>query len=111
MSTLVKKQTAELVGAQLGWAVAIADGKQPTWFEHNYPIHTVRINNKPFCPWCDWQHGGPIIERRWLDIVQALHERYGFGWVAVVAQEENKLVLFMRAFVESELGGTVEVPE
>lgn len=121
MSTMVKKRTAELVCAQLNWAVAVADGQKPVWFTHNRPEHTVRINNKPFNPDSDWKDGGPIIERERIELqLHACSE----GWWAGIRQPLSKnksggtiatgpipLIAAMRAFVASKLGEEVEVPE
>ncbi len=107
---VVKIKTADLIGAQLDWAVAMA-GKEWETAHLHYPTMTldprfqgVRIiqtsthgpvcqlvpNNpmrqdyQPFLPSQEWAHGGPIIERERIGIVPSvrLTDRCSKYWIA-----------------------------
>ena len=94
-------KTNELTGAALDWAVAKANG------------------NWAFLPdGCDayssdWAHGGPIIEREYIQLTIDL------GWIATrkegpaVSEEHGPtpLIAAMRCYVASCLGDEVDVPE
>lgn len=114
MTNMIKKRVAELEGAQLDWAVAVAEGIGPKWFDNNPPQHTVRINNHSFHPVEDWAKGGPIIERELIWLAAPMGMRV--QWSAAVdeatdsARGPTPLIAAMRAFVASKLGYEVEVP-
>lgn len=125
---MVKVKTADLVGAQLDFAVAQADGLRIEWRRTNIApgLHPMVVDGSgifrgPFPYSTCWRFGGPIIERERITIA---HEPSRGGWSAglVVASPtcdyfnwlgyaEVPLIAAMRAFVASKLGGEVEVPE
>lgn len=97
MTTMTKKRVADLVGAQLDWAVAMAGEEWKT--AHKYfptmtldptfggvtigeigyldnrhvcvllPNNPMRQDRQEFSPSTNWEHGGPIIEREEINIV------------------------------------------
>lgn len=137
---MVKIKTADLIGAQLDWAVAMASGKLGSddddevvlgmlyWCHGNNPEKVAgpsHINPNTgrhfgfFMPSRNWSHGGPIIERERITLA---HEPSRGGWSAGLASPtfdyfnflgyaEAPLVAAMRAFVASKLGDEVKVPE
>lgn len=110
-------KTADLVGAQLDWAVAKAmkPGTKPeiigsSCFRPGYKL--------PFCPSKNWQHGGPIIDRERISLSPSIRLIQGDAgyWIANMREAAGvesgptPLIAAMRAFVASKLGGEVEVP-
>ncbi len=93
-------KTSELTGAALDWAVIKSNG-----------------NYAPFPDGCDayssdWAHGGPIIEREYIQLTIDL------GWIATrregadvcEAHGPTPLIAAMRCYVASVLGDEVEIP-
>lgn len=118
--TMKKLPVSDLEGAQLIWAVAVAEGLKPRWFDMNKPANTVRIDNVSYFPWGNWSQGGPIIERE-----QIVYRHWASGqYEACVMTGEigvnrkrtavqfgqTLLIAAMRAFVASRCGSYVEVP-
>lgn len=122
-------KTSELIGDQLDFWVAKADGKMlfraPSfdaaadrwqWISdggnklHNLPLGEWQPSTK-------WAQGGPIIERERIGL-QWLGE--GKGWFAghcrppqpgvADGRGETPLIAAMRAFVAGKLGDEVELP-
>ena len=95
-------KTAELTDAALDWAVAAIEAN--VW---GY-----------FSPSTNWTHGGPIIEREWINVVK--HES-GAYWQAASerwmlddghpSEGPTPLIAAMRCFVASKLGDDIEIPE
>jgi hypothetical protein len=97
-------KTSELTGAALNWAVNYAEGLRGIFAPVEY---------------CDkWSDGGPIIEREGIDICTSIRG----GWIATLlidcednevvrGEGETCLIAAMRCYVESKLGGEVNVPE
>lgn len=128
MSTMVKKRTAELVGAQLDWAVALAlgakivdhYGRAKLQWDGACAVMDV-LKNTSMIPTpnysTEWGRGGPIIER---ERIRVRPMRQGPLWFAEVdlpnhfspvMEGPTPLIAAMRAFVASKLGDEVEVPE
>lgn len=118
MTTMVRKRVAELEGAQLDAAVAIAEGLTV----RARPGGTYHAKGDSMVPWysvprysVEWVRGGPIIEREriWLAAPIGLRPM----WSASVGDDTDcvlgptPLIAAMRAFVASKLGDEVEVPE
>jgi hypothetical protein len=71
-----------------------------------------------FSPSTSWAHGGPIIEREWINV--AKHES-GAYWQAASerwmlddghpSEGPTPLIAAMRCFVASKLGDDIEIPE
>ena len=124
-------KTSELTGAALDWAVAkcefvVGRIKMPAFAE----LEKVRIiiynqDNTPeaggvwFSPSTDWAQGGPIIERKKINlamerenlwVAQIFAEPY-YRRVVYTASSDNPLAAAMRCFVASKLGDEVEIPE
>ena len=108
----MKIKTSELTGAALDWAVAkcVDDG-----------FANFVAAGWPYDPSTNWEQGGPIIERKRIQITT---ER-GRGWVAsspyaveiggyrkyIFTYGLTPLIAAMRCHVTSELGDEVEVPD
>lgn len=126
---MVKIKTADLIGAQLDWAVELANGAELV-DDYGRPklkrkgscavMDVLKNNGYITTPnySTDWSNSGPIIERERIAVgsnhVQ-LDARRREGWCA---QAEGRfcdgptpLIAAMRAFVASKLGDEVEVPE
>jgi hypothetical protein len=97
-------KTSELIGMQLDWAVAKAEG---------YPDEDISVD------WnysTDWRLGGSLIEREGIQI-----QKHRSGWVALpedaqFSEEEYQegptiLIAAMRCYVASKLGDEVEIPD
>ena len=100
-------KTSELTGAALDWAVAECEGFDRT------------INYAPSFS-TDWQHGGEIIEREWLDVTPWPNESdEDRRWQCVQYDTHGyvssfgftPLVAAMRCYVASQLGDEIELPE
>jgi hypothetical protein len=116
-------KTSELTGAALDWAVAKCEGIELENGCYNRLLVDGRMSKGqsmlvPFKPSADWQQGGAIIEREWINIVKNESGKY---WQAASEKwmlndghpciGETPLIAAMRCYVESELGDDVEVPE
>ena len=105
----MKTKTSELQGCALDWAVAkceVGDAINDIDDPHFYST--------------DWAQGGPIIEREWLDVTPWPNEsREDMRWHCQQHDTANDfaqygptlLIAAMRAYVASQLGGEVELPE
>ena len=116
MTTMTKKRVADLVGAQLDWAVGFADGRRVvTWDAKQIPEPIDCA--LPFSS--DWSCGGPIIEREEINIVAPSLDSVEWERLWSADQHERQeiyygptpLIAAMRAFCASKLGDEVEVPE
>jgi len=111
---MIKKRVAELEGAQLDWAVAMALGHKVT----HTTWSTLMFSS-------DWSAGGPIIEREHIEILYFGNRGGETPWEAQIGCDTHyidqgvgeaiagrtPLQAAMRAFVASKLGDEVEVPE
>ena len=101
-------KTNELTRTALDWTVAVAEGHDMEFFQ------VVDA----FMPSIDWQEGGPIIEREWLDVTPWPNESdEDFRWqckqhdsIECVAFGPTPLIAAMRCYVASMMGEEVEVP-
>lgn len=125
----MKHKTAELEGALLDAAVALAVG-------YEFDVLTIGTVNPRaecqavlpgedgqeywtrFAPSQSWEEGGPIIEREQIELT---HDRdwredgeFGRVWQGSVALKhydgDTPLIAAMRAYVASKLGEEVELP-
>lgn len=106
----IKIKTSDLTGATLDWAVAKCEGKENTW---------GRSKLKPYEYYrgqaysTDWAKGGPIIEREKI----AIDCDDEGSWVAsynakpVAYYGPTPLIAAMRAFVASQFGDEVDIPD
>ena len=116
----MKLKTTELQGAALDWAVANCEGELS---QHGGQVHLVESKVRfyedtldiQYTPSTNWAQGGPIIERQRISTQTT--EDY---WDADLTTEsgafiqsigDTPLVAAMRAYVASQLGGEVELPE
>jgi hypothetical protein len=114
--------TAELSGAALNWAVAMAEGWQHVTAQDNggeYPWLAKDgkyQDPKHYRPTTNWMQGGPIIEQEKIATRFDLEEQ---EWQAAIAAEDEwvygwgttPLVAAMRCYVASKLGNEVQLPE
>ena len=107
----MKIKISEATPLQLDYIVSTTLGTGTYWQSHEFMAS--------FSPTTDWAHGGPIIEREGISLVQ---EGDSSPWVGSVydytAQDWHKhtpgptpLIAAMRCYVASKLGDEVEVPE
>ena len=132
---MTKKRVAELEGAQLDWAVAVASGEPlsvDAWQSSDKPgtlpfvmVGTGEGDKRVYYPSSSWCHGGQIIERERIGLASQKNlEGSAWEWVACKGGYDNSyhtncvhmvaatpLIAAMRAFVASKLGDEVEVPE
>lgn len=123
----MKHKTAELDGALLDAAVAMAEGMEPSVQPYrvtgDFGITFVRP--EPVCvaggghfePSTDWRIGGPIIEREQITVApQIVTADLSEGWAAWFGCHDHEqqgptpLIAAMRAYVASRLGAEVELP-
>lgn len=115
----MKYKVAELTGALLDAAVVKAENNFDIEWIDGAPYFYARAGHERynerervfFEPSADWEDGGPIIEREWASIrnaLEALHD--GIYWPRSIAlASPNTLQTFMRAYVFSRLGSEVEL--
>lgn len=116
-------QTKDLTGAQLDWAVAVAEGKHAAvskdWGNAGIndlgrcSIAHVNWNcAKYFEPSKNWGHGGPIIEREMLGIMPVSDATWRAGDVdGANGYGPTPLIAAMRCYVTAKLGEEVDVPD
>lgn len=99
-------KTAELTGEALDRAVAQAMGRKDTdfgWWWDN------------FKPSTDWAQGGPIIERKKIELVPSVDGKVWYAESldrkARVERCPTPLIAAMRCYVASKLGDEVDLPE
>jgi len=128
VNTTTKKRVAELEGAQLDWAVAVASGEPlsvDAWQSSDKPgtlpfvmVGTGEGDKRVYYPSSSWCHGGPIIECERIDL-EWWDEENAIQWWAQISEPAERaveingqtpLIAAMRAFVASKLGDEVEVP-
>lgn len=130
---MIKVKTSDLIGAQLDWAVAVAEGLHPlppstkphaSCVVMAYPDEpSIDQGRYLYGPSHRWECGGRIIDREQIATEPHAHfvENESRGlWRAVLfynggedysADGQTALIAAMRAFVGSRLGDEVEVPE
>ena len=121
-------KTNELIGMQLDWAVARAEGLLDKQGANTLPAVTladgrvmITMKDSPYCPSSDWAQCGPIIEQekiewQYLPAVDPSH-RYGarkpsHGGIlpTYCVDGPTILVAAMRCYVASKLGDEVSIP-
>ncbi len=100
----MKKRADELIGAELDYAVAVAEGIPADVVQHLQ-------GNRLFSYSTEWEAGGPIIRRERI----ALLPEDGGHWSARIIRGQysagpTELIAAMRAFVASRLGNEIEIP-
>jgi len=97
-------KTSELSGAQLDWAVAVAEGLPFKGMVVDEELNPLRYHN-------DWKSAGSIIEREGI----ALYLYSDSEWNAHVGGKESvgltPLIAAMRCYVASKLGDEIEIPK
>jgi hypothetical protein len=63
---------------------------------------------RTFSPSEDWSQAGPLITNDWFAIEDTLMGWFGPDWMRVPAIKQSPLIWFMRAYVASQFGDTVE---
>lgn len=126
----MKHKTAELEGALLDAAVALAEGHAELHFDARFGEWRSRdpetLELSPFASWStSWAHGGPLIEREKITV--AVVGRQSDWWFAELEgggldsgvevgygefQQEGPtpLIAAMRSYVASKFGEEVELP-
>lgn len=113
----MKVKTSELIGDQLDYFTAVAIGeKNPQGglgggcvVSHGHTMHR-------FYPSCEWQHGGPLIEKYNISISDCDDE-----WIASIMNADGDyaalvngarpLIAACRAVVAAKLGDEVDIPD
>lgn len=133
----VKVKTAELEGAALDWAVAVADGKQAILWDEccGYgvgappecccnPVIVVVVNQSNWSPSTDWSQGGPLLDLHCKsfgcvqDGKDTTWRSFGYGngepshpnRQMRLASGPSILIAACRAIVAAKLGAEVEIP-
>ncbi|KPW25779.1 Uncharacterized protein ALO83_00997 [Pseudomonas cannabina pv. alisalensis] len=126
MTEFAEVKTADLLGAALDWAVAIAEGwesdrpqdgqlKMP-WLSIDLRVvagadRMVHPANR-FNPSTDWSQGGPLIEKYRIDFAQYADQVEAFSQIRSPGSKGGTyLIAACRAIVASVLGETVSVPK
>ncbi len=103
-------KTSDLTGVALDWAVADCEG-------HDFPSADAVCGI--FNPSTYWAHGGPIIEREWLDITPWPNESdEELHWqckqhdsIDCIAFGPTPLIAAMRCYVASKMGDNIDIPK
>ncbi len=102
-------KTSELTGAALDWAVAKCEG------EDYSPVTTYSGIGQEFPPTnysTNWAQGGPIIERKRINV--SIYA--SLNWMGAMNAGKNiefgptPLIAAMRCYVASKLGDEVDIP-
>ena len=111
----IDMKTSELTGAALDWAVA------KCWYGEDYDMSIPLFDDGLiFAPSTNWAHGGPIIEREWLDITPWPNQSdEDMRWHCQQHDTANDcaqygptpLIAAMRCYVASKLGDNIDIPE
>lgn len=124
----MKIKTAELIGRQLDYAVALSAGG--TGFRYDtiasywitidgkhYVLSNGWSEDQCYTPSTNWLRGGPIIEREAITLVPMPTVARGpfTHWAAISSPHiytgPTPLIAAMRCYCASKLGNTVEIPE
>jgi hypothetical protein len=128
----MKVKVSELQGAALDWAVLVALYNK---HEHGNPAHAAHFREirggHPLHQQAhyssNWAHGGPIIEREAICIVQGFYRQKQnddvrayvcrvdshtpTGASTIEARGSTPLVAAMRCYVASKMGDEIEIPD
>ena len=120
---MVEKETEDLTGPDLEWAVAEALGLEGVafepWFVILDPCHSGSNFDRAteYCPSVDWAQGGPLIQGLAISTSHHANNKPGHKWVANLRTKfgsgqtgPTPLIAAMRCLVRSRLGATVSVP-
>jgi hypothetical protein len=111
-------KTGELIGPALDWAVAKCEGID--LFETEGWVYPEDGGRAPYKPSTDWSHGGPIIERKSIELGTQYHIEMAVTLTRAVMHTganslyqlgPTPLIAAMRCYVASKLGDNVDVPE
>lgn len=108
----MKKQTCDLSGAALDWAVGVSEGYETAITDSGCIIRRGVVTDY-FDPSTNWGWGGPIIER---ERIRAAPSPADGGWAATsadvytISYGPTLLIAAMRHYVDSKLGSSVDVP-
>lgn len=114
----MKHRTADLEGALLDAAVAIADGARSDGIAFVWPQGTALMRHA-WQPSTNWAQGGPIIEREQMNVgpdVRTVNGAAASVWFAQQYNGEGEqvgptlLIAAMRAYVASKFGEWVDLP-
>lgn len=119
-----KVKVTDLVGTTLEWAVAKAEGKNPTIYKGACYVQIPNISDPDLrSRWgykktafsTSWAQGGPIIERERVGL--CYHGQNELLWAADIGHGNHlgygptPLIAAMRCFVASKLGDEVDIPD
>jgi hypothetical protein len=111
----MKHKVAELEGALLDAAVALADGAD----YQRLVDHCQLAAGVKWSPSTDWQYGGPIIERERIELFSPRRAPANNRWEARFAPDGDivrvmagptALIAAMRAYVAVKFGHEVDLP-
>lgn len=117
MNGFTEVKTAELTGAALDWAVAVADEE-----EHPQVYSGVIYVNGPkknalameYCPSTNWAQGGPLRDKYDVGIEPGVPDGLPYAYVPGRdldgSHGETALIALCRAIVAAKMGDVVEVP-
>lgn len=108
-------RTADLLGAQLDYAAAKAQGLEACIIKNIFGITVCRVFDGPrffgYSPSINWEQGGSIIEREVTAIMKRGECDYWAHAGDHLGEGQTRLIAAMRAYVASKLGELVYVPE
>lgn len=119
---VIEVKTAELEGAALDWAVALADGRDMGLFVpcgSRVQICGMWSSGCTWAPTTDWAQGGPLIEKHNAAIVsmgggvwgaEIDAEYYMYEALSISHEGATPLIALCRAVVGWVIGETVSVP-
>lgn len=106
----MKVKTSNLIGPALDWAVAKAEGRTDVRIDEDGDL----VGQYDFDYSTGWDQCGPIIERHRIDLRFDRSGRSTHAWNAStltrMAGGSDPLTAAMRAYVLSEVGDEVEIP-
>lgn len=125
MSEFVEVKTADLKGAALDWAVAIAEGAKTdrpqdgqVSFDGRHALcGTIRLEHgfqvRHYSPSTDWSHGGMLIDKHRVSIIYSDEVCDPCAWTedTDVWRGETPLIAACRAIVAANLGDTAMIPK
>ena len=108
-------KTSELTEAALDWAVAMCEEVDVTFYTPKLVATYCEYGRIAWRPSSRWDQGGPIIERKRIEI-KPTYAGLGAVWAATCVggfemYGPTPLIAAMRCLVASKLGEEVEVPE